>query len=112
MVGLLTLVGAPATSIDDNLIVKAARALPSVRRAEVKQQFEQLPPISICDVRPPMGAGLGGGYLPMRQTNNVCGLTRFGQPQHPTCDALIKIGATSLVLMFLYVPRKTPSLWY
>ena len=90
---LLTLAGAEAitTSISDNLIFKAARALLLSAR-QLNKLPKQLSPIHITlDKHLPMGAGLGGGSSNAATT--MLTLNEIWQ-LNLTCDELIKIGAT------------------
>ena len=89
---LLVLTGAEAitTSLEDNLIFKAARALLAAG-VVLEALPEQLPPVHITlDKHLPMGAGLGGGSsnaaTTMLMLNEVWQLNL-------TRDTLIKIGA-------------------
>lgn len=90
---LLNLAGAEAitTSIDDNLIFKAARALLAFARQSNKLP-QQLPKIGITlDKHLPMGAGLGGGSSNAATTLST--LNEIWQLNF-TQNELIKIGAT------------------
>ncbi|ERL55610.1 4-(cytidine 5'-diphospho)-2-C-methyl-D-erythritol kinase [Psychrobacter aquaticus] len=89
---LLVLTGAEAitTSLEDNLIFKAARAL-LVAAVQLEALPDQLPPVHITlDKQLPMGAGLGGGSSNAATTmlvlNDVWQLNL-------NRDELIKIGA-------------------
>jgi 4-diphosphocytidyl-2-C-methyl-D-erythritol kinase len=90
---LLILDGAEAiaTSIEDNLIFKAARALLAFA-IQSNTLPEQLAKVHITlDKHLPMGAGLGGGSSNAATTMLV--LNEIWQLNF-TCDELIKIGAT------------------
>jgi len=90
---LLILAGAEAitTSIEDNLIFKAARALLAFA-IQSNTLPEQLAKVHITlDKHLPMGAGLGGGSSNAATTMLV--LNEIWQLNF-TCDELIKIGAT------------------
>jgi len=90
---LLTLTGAEAitTSIEDNLIFKAAHALLTAS-VQSEKLPKQLPSVQITvDKHLPMGAGLGGGSSNAATTMLV--LNEIWQLNF-TCDELIKIGAT------------------
>ncbi|MCG3843334.1 4-(cytidine 5'-diphospho)-2-C-methyl-D-erythritol kinase [Psychrobacter sp. Ps1] len=90
---LLILDGAEAitTSIEDNLIFKAARAL-LASAIQANTLPEQLAKVHITlDKHLPMGAGLGGGSSNAATTILV--LNEIWQLNF-TCDELIKIGAT------------------
>ncbi len=89
---LLILTGAEAitTSLEDNLIFKAARAL-LVAAVQLEALPEQLAPVHITlDKQLPMGAGLGGGSSNAATTMLV--LNEVWQ-LNLTRDALIEIGA-------------------
>ncbi len=89
---LLVLTGAEAitTSLEDNLIFKAARAL-LVAAVQLDTLPEQLAPVHITlDKHLPMGAGLGGGSSNAATTMLV--LNKVWQ-LNLTRDTLIKIGA-------------------
>ena len=90
---LLTLAGAEAitTSINDNLIVKAARALLALT-IQVNRLPKQLAPIQITlDKHLPMGAGLGGGSSNAATT--LLALNEIWQLNF-TQNELIKISTT------------------
>ena len=90
---LLTLAGAEAitTSIEDNLIFKAASALLAAA-IDSNKLPEQLPQVSVTlDKHLPMGAGLGGGSSNAATT--LITLNEIWQLNF-TQNELIKIGAT------------------
>lgn len=89
---LLVLTGAEAitTSLEDNLIFKAARAL-LVAAVQLEALPEQLAPVHITlDKQLPMGAGLGGGSSNAATTMLVLNDVWYLNLNR---DALIKIGA-------------------
>lgn len=90
---VLALTGAEAitTSIEDNLIFKAARALLKAAIASYKLPSQLSPIQIILDKHLPMGAGLGGGSSNAATT--LWALNEIWQLNF-TQDALIKIGAT------------------